>query len=155
MKNVLKLIVAVAALASANAFAQMPAWNDSQEAVWAYVAKSWEDDVAENGRWPAEYTHASYVGWGDTDVAPRGRDAEIAWNRFQDGRSTVIWHEINPLAIAVAERTAVVMYYATMIVEDEDEETERVMLGIVETLIRHDGGWKYLSSTGFSPDHDD
>lgn len=33
------------------------------EAVWSVVVSSWEDEVAENARWPAEYVHDDAVSW--------------------------------------------------------------------------------------------
>ena len=44
---------AVAIASTANA--QMPTWSEDQTSAWAYVVQSWEDDVANNGKWPADY----------------------------------------------------------------------------------------------------
>ena len=64
MKNILVTTMAlfVGLFWTVSAQAQMPTWNAEQSEVWAYVEQSWVDDVAENGRWPADYTHANAIG---------------------------------------------------------------------------------------------
>lgn len=134
----------------APAHAQMPNWSPEQEAVWDYVAESWEDDVTENGEWPAEYVLDSSVGWSASGIIPRGKDAWIEWSRFGDESNTTLKYELLPLAIATEGDTAVVNYIARTVSEDDDGERETSTLGITETLVRVEGSWKYLASTDFT-----
>ena len=77
MKNN-RAVSAIAVFAAAlAAHAQEPTWNDAQSSVWAIVEQSWVDDAAENGKWPAEYTHEKYMAWGDSSAAPLNRDSTI------------------------------------------------------------------------------
>ena len=55
MKIVIRLGVIAACFFAVSANAQQPSWNDAQTEVWALVEQSWVDDVAENGKWPADY----------------------------------------------------------------------------------------------------
>ena len=71
MKNYIWVGAIVACLLTASVNAQEATWNDAQKEVWGLVQQSWMDDVAENGKWPAEYIHDSYVSWGDSSAAPR------------------------------------------------------------------------------------
>ena len=64
MKVIIRLGAIAACLFAVSAFAQQPSWNDAQSEVWALVEQSWVDDVAENGKWPADYVHDKYVSWG-------------------------------------------------------------------------------------------
>ena len=139
---------------SLSSYAQT--WSAEQTALWDYVTQSWEDDVAKNGKWPAEYAHESYVGWGAKDPAPRNREESISWNRVQnEGGSTTIWYKVTPMSIVIEGDTAVVMYYADLLVEDKEKKRKRDATGLVEVFVREGQGWKFLSSTGFKPNFGD
>ena len=84
--------------------------------------------------------------------APRNRAETIAWNRVQnESGNTTIWYKASPLSIVIEGDSAVVMYYAELLIEDKEGERERDVTGLCEVLIRDGRGWKFLSSTGFKP----
>ncbi len=144
-------IFGAAVLVSNTAIAQLPSWNPEQTAVWEFVEQSWVDDVAENDQWPASYVHEKVVDWGDSQVAPRGRDKLTEWSRFDDESSNVLYYEITPAAIVVEDDTAVVHYHLFIITEDHADERDTSVLGLVETLVRQNGDWRYISLSGFEP----
>ncbi len=63
-------VMAMAPLASA----QMPTWSAEQTEAWKVVQQSWVDDVAQNGKWPANYADPQMVVWSSEFAAPRGKD---------------------------------------------------------------------------------
>ncbi len=143
--------LAVAPLLPHWTHAQLPSWNDEQLAVWELVEQSWVDDVAENGRWPAEYVHEKVVDWGDQQAAPRGIEQLAEWTRFEDEGNDTLYYEITPAAIVVEDNTAVVHYHLMVVTEDHAGDRESSVSGLIETLIRQDGDWKYISLSAFEP----
>ena len=152
MKISIKLILITGTFITSSAFAQAPAWSDDQEAVWAVVAQSWEDDASENGNWPGEYASENFVAWAENIPAPRSIETYTAWERSTEEASETFWHEITPLAIAVEGETAVVMYLALIGEEDSAGERSVNSISIVEVLNRDGRNWKYLATANFTAD---
>ena len=155
MKKTTKLLLIAGALVAACAQAQAPTWSEEQAAVWTVVEQSWEAQAAENGKWPGDFTHEKFVQWADNQPAPRGKETYIAWVRGGDEVSDTVWHEITPLAITVVGDTAVVMYSALLLVENNDGERDTAVFNVVETLIRDGRSWEYLATSNFSPSYGD
>ena len=151
MKNYIWVGAIVACLLTASVNAQQATWNDAQKEVWGLVQQSWMDDVAENGKWPAEYIHDSYVSWGDSSAAPRYKDAVVAWSRFSDENNKTIMYEVTPAAIVVVMDTAVVHYHATTVTEDHKGERKQSVSRISEILIRDGSSWKWITGINYEP----
>ena len=142
-------IISVLIFAAISGRAQPAQWSDDQNALWDYVVQSWEDDVAKNGKWPADYTHKSFVTWSMKDPAPRNRTEAISWTRIQGESSTTVWYKVTPMSIVIEGDTALVMYYSDLLNEDKEGKRKRDASSIVEVLIRVGSGWKFLSSASF------
>ena len=130
--------------------------NEAQQSVWEVIEQSWADEVAKNGKWPADYVHDEVVNWGEEWPTPRRKASMMKWSRFADEseRNTLIY-ELFPAAIVVVGDTAVVNYNVVTISEDAKKERERESTGLVETLVRDGNTWKFLGLTGFTRDSDD
>lgn len=148
MKTALTVFTCLFAI-SANA--QAPSWNNTQKEVWALVEQSWVDDVAENGKWPADYVHENYSAWADDTAAPRGRDSSISWSRFADENGNTLKYELSPEAIAVAGDTAVVHYHVTLVTENHEGKRDNSVGRITEILIRDGRTWKWLGGVSYEP----
>ena len=154
MLNKLKtgLFVALCLLAGAS-YAD---FNEAQQSVWEVVEQSWVDDVAKNGKWPANYVHDEVVNWSDSWPSPRRKASVMKWNRFyNESDERTLIYELFPLAIVVVGDTAVVTYNIVTIEEDAKKERTRESRGLVETLVRDGKTWKFLGLTGFTRDLDD
>lgn len=151
----MKIITSLGAIAACffavSANAQQPTWNSEQSEVWALVEQSWVDDVAENGKWPAEYILDKYVAWGDSSAGPRYKDATLAWSRFGDESNDTLMYEVSPAAIAVEKNTAVVHYYVTTVTKDSSGKRTRSVGRITEILVRDGRSWKWLSGVNYQP----
>lgn len=138
------------------ALAQAPTWSPEQTAVWTVISRSWSDEVAENGRWPGQYVHQNVVSWGPDWPMPRYRESIERWSRWSAGQGQVLQYEIAPIAITVAGNTAVVHYTSVAMRQREVARGEnppapkREAYGIVETLVREGGTWRFLSTTSFA-----
>jgi hypothetical protein len=151
MKLLTGLITIVSLFCALSTSAQQPSWNEAQSEVWALMKQSWADDVAENGKWPADYIHDNYVGWGDGEAAPRYKDSVIAWTRFGDESNTILMYEVSPEAIVVEGDTAVIHYNLTTVSEDiKGKRTSRVGRA-TEVLVRDGQTWKWLAIAGYDP----
>ena len=155
MKTTIRLVAISACFIFVYANAQQPSWNEAQLEIWALIEQSWVDDVARNGKWPADYVHNNYVSWGDNLAAPRYRDSAIAWGKFAGESSNTLMYEISPAAIVVENDTAVVHYYATTVTENSSGQRNRNVSRIMETLIREGRGWKWLASVSYEPNLND
>ena len=123
--------------------------GDSATAVWSVVTSSWEDEVAENNKWPASYVHDEVASWDAGWPLPRGKKSMAEWERFDNEGSDVLKHELFPMEIVTVGDTATAFYSAVMVVKNAEGEREREVIGLVETLVRHEGEWKFLSLTSF------
>lgn len=120
------------------------------DAVWSVITSSWEDEVAENNKWPGDYVHEDVVAWDASWPLPRDKQSLIEWERFDNEENDVLQHELFPMKIAVAGDTATAHYSAVLVSKDAAGEREREVIGLVETLVRAGGEWKFLSLTSFS-----
>ena len=154
MLNKLKtgLFVALCLLAGAS-YADL---NEAQQSVWEVVEQSWVDDVAKNGKWPANYVHDEVVFWSESWPSPLRKASMMKWSRFADESDTrTLIYELFPVAIVVVGDTAVVNYNVVTLEEDAKKERTRESSGLVETLVRDGKTWKFLGLTGFTRDSDD
>ena len=129
--------------------------NEAEDEVWQRVVASWEDDVNETGNWPGSYVHTDVVSWGAEWPAPRGRSSIAKWTKFRDDNSDVLSHELFRHKVVVVDDTAIANYSVVMVRRDSEGKQQRSVQGIVETLVRSEGTWRYLSLTGFSIDSGD
>lgn len=157
MKHLFKAALGAAVLActlpigSANvALAQERSWSAAQSEVWSVVAQSWEDEVARNGKWPAEYLHEDALSFSAEWPSPRRADSIVGWSRFLGENSQTYKYELFPMAITVAGDTAVVHYSYVQVSKLGEEPPKREVGYTNETLVKVDGTWKFLSLSGWS-----
>jgi hypothetical protein len=138
--------------AASTAHAQMPTWSAEQQTAWKLVSDSWVDDVAQNGKWPAQYADPQFIGWSPDVPSPRGLAASIRWSRFSETQGKVIHYEITPQAIALSGNTAVVSYTLLIVYQRGTDKPSHDQEAITETLVRSGSSWKYLASVSFPLD---
>lgn len=127
-------------------------WSEEQTAVWSVVEQSWVDDAEETGEWPTAYVAEGYSSWGETDALPSNLAQADASVRFGDESSTTRFYQVKPVTISINGDTAVVNYYSTVVSENSEGKREREVSAITETLVRRDGAWLFLGSSGWSPE---
>jgi len=149
LKLVLGILITL--MMSATAAAE---WSEQQTAVWSVVEQSWVDDAEETGEWPTSFAADGYSSWGDTDALPQNLAESDAGVRFGDESATTRFYQIKPATININGDTAVVNYYATVVSENNEGEREREVSAITETLVRRDGNWLFMASSGWTPDLD-
>jgi hypothetical protein len=150
-ENALKLVFAIV-LAVVVANPAVANWSEEQTAVWSVVEQSWVDDAEETGEWPTGFVAEGYSSWGETDALPSNLAQSNASVRFGDESSTTRFYQVKPVTISINGDTAVVNYYSTVVSENNEGEREREVSAITETLVRRDGAWLFLGSSGWTPD---
>jgi len=151
MKKMAGTLVIAGIFACTIAQAQMAQWSKAQVEVWGVVSASWVDEQKQNGKWPADYTHENYASMGDTSLAPRMLKDSIRWSEFSSGNTSMLIYQITPMAIQMADDTAVVFYVAETVSENSDKKREQESRYIVETLVKDGGKWKFLAGSNFQP----
>lgn len=127
----------------------------AQAEVWGVVAASWEDETKETGAWPGDYLHPDALGWSAEWPVPRGAESIVKWSRFGAESGETLTYELFPMKVTVAGDTAVVSYASVQVTQNHEGKRERNSTGMVETLVRNEGGWKFLGLTSFEMDNDD
>jgi hypothetical protein len=151
MKIFIRLGTIACCFLAVSANAQQPGWNAEQSEVWALIEQSWVDDVAENGKWPADYLLDNYVAWGEGTAAPRYKDAMIKWTRFGYAGNETLMYEVSPAAIVIQKDTAVVHYNVTSVIKDSSGKQSQSVGRITEVLVRNGKSWKWLAGVDFEP----
>jgi len=149
MKKIILLLASVLTLVSLTTVAMADDWSKDQTAVWSVVSQSWEDEVARNGKWPADYIHEDVVAWGVSWPQPRHGASMIKWSRFNEQVDKTLIYELFPVAVVVVGDTAVVNYNVVMMAENYEAKRKRSSQGLIETLVRDGQTWKFLSLTSF------
>ena len=149
MRKVLIMFVVFVAMSVVSVTGMAGSWDDEQAAVWDKVAQSWVDDAAGNGKWPDEYIHEGVLSWSANWPAPQRAASVKKWKRFNDEWNKTIIYELFPAAISVVGNTAVVHYSVVSVSESKEGKRKRESQGIMETLVREGGEWKYLGLGSF------
>ena len=131
---------------------QAQEWSPDQEELWAVVSQSWVDDTGETGMWPDAFVHDNVVAWGADWPVPRGKKSMSKWTRYRDANSDMLEYELFPLAIVVEGSTGVAHYSVVAFRKNSEGKSVRSVEGVIETLHKDNGVWKYLSLGGFSID---
>jgi hypothetical protein len=149
MKKIIVLLTSLLALGGLTTSAMGDDWSKDQTAVWSVVSQSWEDEVARNGKWPGDYIHEDVVSWGASWPQPRHGASMIKWSRFGEQSGKTLAYELFPVAVVVVGDTAIVNYNTVSVAENYEMKRERSAQGLIETLVRDGGSWKFLSLTSF------
>ena len=155
MRKIIMMLTAMVAFAGLVSTVQAGDWSKDQSAVWGVVSQSWEDEVARNGKWPADYIHKDVVSWGAEWPRARGAESMVKWSRFGQERGKTLIYELFPGKVVVAGDTAVVTYHSVQVQVNNEKKTERSVTGLIETLVRDGDSWKFLGLTSFQVESDD
>ena len=115
---------------------------------------AWAAQAAENGKWPGDFSHEKFITWEDSRAEPQELADYIVRQRENDKAGDLTSHGVTPLTITIVGDTAVVAYSAELEFVNNVGETGSSVRNFLEVLIRDGGGWQYLASTDFTPNHE-
>lgn len=126
---------------------------DDEADVWATIESEWR--AAEKGdsdRLEDALTD-DFTAWSTDAPAPRTKSSTIMWDRFFDGHSRSLRHELYPLAIVVHGDVAIAHYLYTEVNQDKGEDGIDIDNGrFTDVLVRTPDGWKFLAWHGGNDD---
>jgi hypothetical protein len=71
MKKIILRLALIMTLLGLTNFVMADEWSKEQTAAWTTITLSWQDEVAGNGKCPANYIHENLVSWGESWPQPR------------------------------------------------------------------------------------
>ena len=125
---------------------QPPAqWSRDQEIVWGQEQAYWRYCKGMDLDKYLTLWHASVVGWPSMYSAPAGKDHISDWltDRAQKG-FTIKSYDLEPLAIKVTDKVAVVHYRVMYSWADEDGKEILARSRITHTWIKTRDGWQII-----------
>ena len=99
MRFTLSLLVMAWGAGSAPAAAQ--SWTPEQQKIWTLEEQMWQKDTAKDLTWIDTYWHPDATSWGIDQPVPRNRASVTRWDRYENGNTTVLEHELFPLSITI------------------------------------------------------
>jgi ketosteroid isomerase-like protein len=131
-------------------------WTSAQQSVLDIVIESWDAIAARDVSWTDNFVHENAVVWSDQNPMPRTRAEEKEWDRFEFPSEDIVTHTISPAAIVVEGDTAIVHYYYSLGMENEEGERSVVHGRCSDILIADNASWKFISwNCGEEEDSDD
>ena len=125
---------------------------DDEADVWATIESEWR--AAEKGdsdRLEDALTD-DFTAWSTDAPAPRTKSSTIMWDRFFDGHSRSLRHELYPLAIVVHGDVAIAHYLYSTAFKAKDGEVKMHSGRYTDVLVRNEDGWKFIAWHGGNDD---
>lgn len=141
MKFILRL-AALASLIVAPSHATVPSWSANQASAWAFVTAAWKKH-ADAGTW-YESMDPNFYGWTTgypvpTDRATHKRRADVF-----GAEGKILFHRLDPLAVAVSADTAIAFYFAEIVELDHKGVRKTSSQRCSNTLVRKRAEWQIL-----------
>jgi len=129
-------------------------WSKEQQMVWKNVEAYWKIAGEENLEAYMAYFHDDYLGWAFSSPLPSNKAAVSKWMKHWWSKSNVTMYDIQPVGIAVFGDVAVVHYYYSMVVANE-EGKERTRDGNWTDILKKQGDkWLLIGDRGGDQDDD-
>jgi hypothetical protein len=125
------------------ACAQGPQWSAEQAGVWKVVQESWQKDQRKDLSWMDNQIRAGASMWDSRSSTPVSAAENRRWVDHYNKHSTMLIHQVTPLAISVDADAALVHYaWSAVYQTDDDRDHERGRCS--DTLVRRNGNWEFL-----------
>ena len=129
-------------------------WSKEQQLVWKNVETYWKIAGEENLQEYMSYFHDDYLGWAVNTPLPSTKANVSKWMKHWWSKINVTIYDIQPVGIAVFGDVAVVHYYYTMMVANEEgKESERTG-SWTDILMKQGDKWVLIGDRGGSQDDD-
>ena len=111
------------------------------EREWEASQKGDQDDID-------DMLTQDFMGWGKSSPAPRSKNSNSQWRRFNEQMGRVVRYELYPLSITVHGDVAVAHYLYSTAFKSEDGEIEMSNGRYTDVLVRTEDGWKFFAWHG-------
>jgi hypothetical protein len=148
LKKLLKVLAVSLACGAFAATAAAQNWSPEQQEVWQLELQQWKMAAAEDTSWIDSMVHPNMRFWETSDPMPRDKASLKHWSRYDSENSTMLQHELFPIAITVTGNVAVVQYHYREARENFKKERETVIGRYTDVLIKENGRWMFITWTG-------
>jgi ketosteroid isomerase-like protein len=111
------------------------------EREWEASQKGDQDDID-------DMLTQDFMGWEKSSPAPRSKNSNSQWRRFNEQMGRVVRYELYPLSITVHGDVAVAHYLYSTAFKSEDGEIEMSNGRYTDVLVRTEDGWKFFAWHG-------
>ena len=128
-------------------------WSKDQKMVWNNVETYWKISSEENLEGYMAYFHEDYLGWAMNTPVPSTKSDVSKWMKHWWSKSTVSIYDIQPVGIAVFGDVAVVHYYYTMMVANEEGKEKSRSGSWTDVLKKQGDKWVLIGDRGGQDDN--
>ncbi len=157
MKNFKNTRIAVAMLCAAL-FTTTPLlaqeWSAAQKEVWRNVVIYWALWADRDLEGFLEYFHPDFIGWSYDSALPQDTSSRRKWLDHSMETNEILVYEINPVAIQVHDKFAIVHYYYALKYEDYDGYEHSNQGRWTDILMKQGKKWVMISDHGGSTTND-
>jgi hypothetical protein len=140
-------LLSLALLAMAPAVSAQT-WSAEQQEIWKLELLQWQLSAAKDSSWIEKMVHPSLSYWDRASPAPQTKASLLIWDRYNNSGSTVLAHELFPIAIAITGNIAVVQYGYSIARENYKKEREMSTGRYTDVLVKDGGKWLFIAWAG-------
>lgn len=140
-------LLALALLAIAPAVSAQT-WTPEQQELWKVEELQWKMSAAKDSSWIEKMVHPGLSYWDRSSPGPQTRASLLIWDRYNNSSSTVLAHELFPIAIAITGNIAVVQYTYSIARENYKKEREMSTGRYTDVLVKEGGKWLFIAWAG-------
>lgn len=129
-------------------------WSKEQQMVWKNVEAYWKLYGDGNLEGFLGYMHDGYLGWNVGTPLPSGKADAAKWMKHFWAKRKVTIYDVNPVGIAVFGDVAIVHYYYTMMVADEEGKEKNMSGNWTDVLLKQGDKWLLIGDHGGNQDDD-
>jgi hypothetical protein len=127
-------------------------WSDEQLEVWKAVENLWEVSTKGTLADVEGLVHDDYRGWNNIDPLPYDKEKWKKYRSYYEDKSKITFYDIDPVAIDIFEKMAIVHYFHYFVVKTgEDEENERTGHQI-NIMMKEGDKWLIIGSFNYMPE---
>ncbi len=141
-------VLALAALLAVAGPGSAQTWTPEQQEVWTFEQQQWQMSQDNDSSWIEKMVHPNARYWEIGQPMPQDKASLTRWNRYTSASSTVLEHELFPIAATITGDVAVVQYHYQIARENYKKERETVTGHYTDVLLRENGQWRFLAWEG-------
>ncbi len=123
-------------------------WSKEQQMVWKTVQDYWAVSATGDIDGFMAYFDDSYLGWNISQPLPSGKAETRKWLSYFWTKSKMTIYEIQPVGIKVFGQVAIVHYYYTMLLKNEEGKEKDNSGRWTDVLMKKGDKWVLIADHG-------
>lgn len=141
-------VLALFALLAVAGPASAQTWSPEQQEIWKFEQQQWQMSKDNDSSWIEKMVHPNVRYWEIGQPMPQDKASLTRWNRYTSASSSVLEHELFPIAATITGDVAVVQYHYQIARENYKKERETVTGHYTDVLLKENGQWRFLAWEG-------